>query len=298
MRYDAIDLSKLPKPAVIETLDYETILAARKATMKQRLAVILPDWNPDLESDPIVAQLEELAFYEVLVRQRVNDAAHAVMLAYATGTDLEQIGANFHVSRQVSDPGDPQANPPRPPVYEDDSRLRGRIQMAMEGLSTAGPAGAYIFHALRADPRVSDVSVYSPTPGVVIVTILSSIGDGVAAPDLLATVQAVLSSDDVRPLTDHVTVQAAQPLPYTVEATLDLYQGPDTQVVRDTAAAAVQAFVKKQRRLGELVTIDGLHASLRVEGVRRVTLVTPAAGIEAAVTQYPLCTGVTVQVAP
>ncbi|MGY0794312.1 baseplate assembly protein [Azospirillum argentinense] len=296
MRYDAIDLSKLPKPAVIEQIDYETILAARKATMAQKLAGILPGWNPDLESDPIVAQLEELAYYELLMRQRVNDAGHAVMLAYATGADLDQLAANFHVMRQVIDPGDPLANPPRPRSYEDDTRLRSRIQMAMEGLSTAGPAGAYVFHALGADPRVSDVSVYSPTPGTVVVTILSAAGNGVATPDLLNAVQAVLSSDDVRPLTDKVTVQAAQPVTYTVTATLELYQGPDTQVVRDAAAAAVQAFVMKQRRLGELVTIDGLHAALRAEGVRRVTLAAPLTGIETAPTQYPLCTGINVQV--
>jgi phage-related baseplate assembly protein len=296
--YTAIDLSKLPRPAVIEQIDYEAILAARKATMKAKLVTILPDWDPDLESDPIVAQLEELAYYELLLRQRVNDGAHAVMLAYAAGSDLDQLAGNFGVVRQVVTPGDPLAMPPVPAVYEDDARLRVRAQMAMEGLATAGPVGAYVFHALGADPRVSDVAVTSPTPGTVVVTILSAEGNGVAAAGLLATVQAALSHEDVRPLTDLVSVQAAQPLPYTVAATLELYQGPDTDLVRDVATAAVTAFVAKQRRLGELVTVDGLHAALRIEGVRRVTLTAPAAAIEASPTQYPLCTGITVQVAP
>lgn len=296
--FDQIDLSRLQPPDVIEPLDYETILAARKATMKTKLATILPDWNPDLESDPIVAQLEELAYYELLVRQRVNDATRAIMLAYAAGADLDQLAANFHVVRQVVDPGDATAIPPRPPVYETDTRLRERVQLAMEGLSTAGPAGAYVFHAKRADPRVADVGVHSPTPGAVVVTILSSDGDGVATPELLAIVAALLRDDDVRPLTDQVTVQAGQPLPYAVEAAIELYSGPDPLLVRDAAEEAVAAFVARQRRLGELVSIDGLHAALRVEGVRRVILATPAADIEAAPTEYPVCTGVTVTVAP
>lgn len=297
-RYDAIDLSKLPPPPIIEPLDYESILAARKATMRARLASILPDWNADLESDPIVALLEEMAYYELLLRQRVNESAKAVMLAYAVGGDLDQLAANFSVARQVLDPADATTNPPRPAVYESDSRLRARTQMAMEGLSTAGPAGAYVFHALAADPRVSDVAVTSPSPGAVTVTVLSTEDTGVPTPTLLALVRAALTADDVRPLTDTVVVQAAEPITYTVDAELEVYQGPDMAVVTTAARASVDGFVSRQRRLGELVTIDGLHAALRVEGVRRITLAAPTTAIETTESQFPACLSIVVRVAP
>ncbi len=38
---------------------------------------------------------EENAYREVIWRQRVNEAARAVMLAYATGADLDQIGGKL-----------------------------------------------------------------------------------------------------------------------------------------------------------------------------------------------------------
>jgi phage-related baseplate assembly protein len=294
-RYDIVDLSKLPSPAVVEALDYETILADLKA----RLSALAPEVTATLlESDPLTKFLELLAYESLMLRQRVNDSARAIMLAHASGTDLDHLAALLHVARQVVSPGDPSAIPPVPPVYEDDARLRARAQLAMEGLSTAGPAGAYIFHGLSADPRVADIAVASPTPGAVVVTVLSSEGDGVAAADLLAAVTAALTAEDVRPLTDQVTVQAATPILYAVDATLDLYQGPDAEVVRATSETSVAAFVSKQRRLGEPVTLDGLYAALRVECVRKVTLADPVAAIEPAADAFAHCTAVAVGVSP
>ena len=55
--------------------------------------------------------------------------------------------------------------------------------MSFEGFSTAGPDGAYLFHSLSAHGQVLDASVYSPTPGYVVVSVLSRDGDGTAAPD-------------------------------------------------------------------------------------------------------------------
>ena len=81
---------------------------------------------------------------------------------------------------------------------ESDADFRRRIILAPEGYSVAGPEGAYIFHALSADPDVLDASATSPTPGEVVVTVLSRTGDGTAPPELLATVEAAGSADDVR----------------------------------------------------------------------------------------------------
>ena len=91
-----IDLSLLPAPDVVEELDYETLLEERKATLlslydeSEREAVAR---TLALESEPIVKLLQENAYREVILRQRVNEAARANMLAYATGADLDQLGA-------------------------------------------------------------------------------------------------------------------------------------------------------------------------------------------------------------
>lgn len=109
-----IDLSKLPAPDVLEALDYESLLAERKA----KFISLYPESERDfwrarlaLESEPIVKLLEENCYLQLLERQRINNAAKATMLAYATGTDLDVIAANFNVRRLVVQEAQPNAPP-------------------------------------------------------------------------------------------------------------------------------------------------------------------------------------------
>ncbi len=83
----------------IEELDFEAILSRRKKTFislfpeNQRA-----DWANTLalESEPVTKLLEESAYMEMLLRARINNGVRASMLAYATGTDLDNIAANFN----------------------------------------------------------------------------------------------------------------------------------------------------------------------------------------------------------
>lgn len=298
--FTPIDLSRLPAPVVVEQIDYEAILAERKA-----YAVSL--WPADqqaevaatlaLESEPLTKLLQESAYRETLLRQRVNEAALAVMLPFAQGADLEQIGARFNVARLVITPANPSAVPPVAAVLEDYESLRERIQMAMEGLSTAGPRNAYIFHARSADGRVADASAISPAPAEVVVTVQSALGNGTAASDLLTVVAAYLSDEDRRPVADRLTVQSAQVLPYTVVAVLYLNSsGPESEPVRAAAETRLAALVNARRRLGQEVNRSALDAALHIEGVKRVEL--PGwADVVASLTQAPYCTAYKVTVA-
>jgi phage-related baseplate assembly protein len=82
-----IDLSQLPAPEVVEPLDFEVIYQDLLATFR---ALMGEGWTAPLESDPVVKLLELAAYREVQLRARINDAARAVLLAYAVGADLEQ----------------------------------------------------------------------------------------------------------------------------------------------------------------------------------------------------------------
>lgn len=289
--FTAVDLSQLEAPDVVEKLDFETILAAMQADLIAR--------DPDLEdvlaleSEPASKLLEVAAYRELLLRQRVNESSKAVMLAYALGSDLDNLGALFNVERLMTDAGDPDASPPTPPTYESDIEFRRRIQLSLEGFSTAGPEGAYVFHALSADGQVLDASATSPSPGDVTVTVLSRSGDGTADQELLDAVNEVLSAEDVRPLTDNVTVQSATIQNYTVDATLYFYAGPDREVVMDYAQAAIEDYVDGQHRLGLDITLSGIYAALHQPGVQRVELTSPAAGIVVDRQTAAYCTGIT-----
>lgn len=264
----AIDLSQLAVPRVIEEIDYEQILAELLADLLERYPTLdIPD-----ESDPLHKLLEIAAYREMIVRQRVNEAAKSVMLAYAIGTDLDNLGALFNVARLQTHPGDPSAVPPQPPRYETDPDFRRRILLSLQGLSTAGPEGAYIYHALTAAGGVLDASATSPTPGDVVVTVLARDGDGTASQTLLDSVNTAVNAESVRPLTDRVTVQTAEIIPYAITATLYFYPGPDSQVVLAEAREAAEKYAEEHHRLGKDITLSGVYAALHRPGVQRVEI--------------------------
>lgn len=286
--FTAVDLSKLPAPAVVETLSYETIYAAMLARLRQ----ILPDFDAVVESDPAIKVLQVAAYRELLLRQRINEAARAVMPAYAIGPDLDNLAALLGISRLQLHPGNPGQG--IPPTMEDDADLRRRMVLAPEGYSVAGPEGAYIFHALSADGEVLDASATSPTPGTVVVTVLSRIGDGTASAPLLERVAAKVSDEAVRPLTDQVIVQSATILSYAVKAEITTFSGPDGGVVMAESRRRLAEYITASHRLGRDVTLSGLYAALHAEGVQNVKLLSPSADIIVSRTEASWCTSIDV----
>lgn len=286
--FTAVDLSRLPAPTIVEALSYETIYAAMLATLQ----ALLPEFDATVESEPAVKLLQVAAYREHLLRQRVNEAARAVMTAYALGGDLDNLGALVGVARLELDPGNPDLD--IPPTMESDVDFRRRIVLAPEGFSVAGPEGAYIFHSLSADPDVLDASATSPSPGEVVITVLSRIDDGTASAGLIDIVDAALSDEDVRPLTDHVTVQGAEIVEYEVTAELRTFSGPDGSVVLAEAQSRLDNYVAASHRLGRDITRSGIFAALHAEGVQNVTLTEPAADIVLDRTQAGWCSAVSI----
>lgn len=287
-----VDLSQLPVPNVVEELNYETIVAERIATL---ISLYPQDQQESvartlaLESEPIVKLLQENAYREVIWRQRVNEAAQAVTLAFSAGTDLDIMAGNNNTERLTIAPEDNTTIPPTPAVMESDTDLRLRTQQAFEGLSVAGPVGAYEYHGRSADGRVADVSVVSPSPACVMITVLSREGDGTANTDLLAIVDKALNAEDVRPVADRVTVQSAEIVPYQIDATLYVYPGPESEPIRQAAGQKLQSYISAQHRLGRDIRLSAIYAALHVEGVQRVELLLPQADIVLSKSQAANC---------
>ena len=97
---------------------------------------------------------------------------------------------------------------------------------------------------------MKSVSVKSPNPGEVLVTILSNVGDGIASQDLIDAVSVKLNEDDIRPLTDQVTVQGATIVNYSVEAIITVYSGPSSAVVETEANDALKKFISDFMAIG------------------------------------------------
>lgn len=321
-----IDLSQLPFPGVVETIDFETIYQRRKASYLARVPADLRDGIAaalELESEPMTMLLEDSVYLEMLLRQRVNDGSRANMLPFAEKSDLDNLVALLNVERLTLTPADPDNDIAE--VKESDSDLRKRANLAPLGFSVAGPDDAYRFHALSADAKVRDVAVSAPTfskvevtpevaallppralvlvceddaglddpmPGMVAIHILSRDGDGSAPPPLLDKVQSALSADTVRPLTDEVVTKSADIVAYSVQALMDFLPGPDKSVALAEAQRKLDAYVEECRQFGREVAISGILGALHVSGVRRVKLLQPADDIVVERTQASYCTGI------
>lgn len=295
---ELVDLKKLPAPKVVQELSYETLLTQRKEKFLslQESDEMRQHWQArlQLESEPVVKLLEENAYLELLLRTNINESAKAVMLAYATGSDLDQLGALFGVTRLIIQAEDLKSNPPTPAKYEDDERFRTRIQMSLEGLTTAGSRASYEFHALSTSAKIKDVDVTSPTAGTVKVAILSTEGQGTANGDLIKAVKEQLNAEHIRPLTDTVLVESAVILTYEIQATITLYPSVLESVVMGNINQAIASYVNKQHSLGIDITRSGIYAALHQEGVQNVKLTKPMDDLIVQPHQAAYCTQIQV----
>lgn len=257
-----LDLSKLPPPDAILVVDH----AAKVAEMKAQLIAVRPSLAPvlALASEPLVKLIEDWAYEAVLKTGEINQGVRDMLLASARGSNLDHIAANHLIVRRED---------------EDDDTFRARTALGPEGWSVAGPKGAYRFHALSASSEVADVAVSSPDEGEVRVVILSTADDGVASAELLDTVAAALNADEIRPLTDHVTVVSASTVTYAVTALIRVRSGPDAGPVETSAEAAVRAYAAARRLLETPVARAGLIAALMQPGAEDVVLSHPAADV-------------------
>ncbi len=265
-----IELSALPAPQVLEDLDFEEVYQGELSAFREYMG---DNWSALLESDPVTKLLELGAYRRLQNRARVNDAAKALLLAYARKGDLDQLAANVNLKRLEIQAADLSAVPPTAAVMEEDDALQERVQLAYEGLTTAGPRNSYILHARNASALVADATAESPTPAVVVVTVLALEGSGVAGADLLETVRRNLSDEDVRPLGDRLIVQSAEILPFRINAVVHMVgSGPETEATLAECKNRLDAWINPRRRLGIEVARSGIDAQLHISGVSRVDL--------------------------
>ncbi|EAK9946047.1 baseplate assembly protein [Campylobacter lari] len=90
-------LKDIPYPKIIEELDFEKILKDLEELFKSFL-----NENVELlESDPFKAVLEALAYREMIIRARINEAIKATYLHYASGSDLDNVVANGYLIQRL-----------------------------------------------------------------------------------------------------------------------------------------------------------------------------------------------------
>lgn len=279
----AIDLTLVPLPDVIETLDYETILADHIADFKRRWEKVretrpeLPAYNVEmLETDPVKIAIEASAYRELLWRARANDVARALMLATATGADLDNFAADFGMTRRVIGK-DAEGND----IIESDEEFRHRRNLAPDGYAAAGPEDAYRFYAWSADGSIKQVEAVKGQDNRCDIIVLGRDGDGSLGQDVISKVYDALSPKTRRPLTDNVYVRSASIVTQPVRVQVVATTGPDPATLAAKAKESIEAYVKSRSAIGAVMRIDGIiGAAHSNNSLESVAVIEPATDID------------------
>lgn len=266
-----IDLSKLPAPAVVEDLGFEAILAEHRADLLARHPEAMEVIG--LESEPLNKLLQAHAYRELLYRQRVNEAARATLLAFATGTDLDHKAAFYGLARLDG---------------EGDERLRLRTQLRIAALAANGTAEQYRLAALSASDNVFDAVVTQPTAGGVHVVLW--VVDAAQGQTTVNAVTGALNADGARPLGIPLTVGVAVPRPIHITAQLWREASAPTDLVSQIATA-LPGMLMAYARLGRAVPRSWVTTRLHVAGIARVVYpyeLSPAENTPLADDEYPV----------
>ena len=258
-----IDLSQLPSPAVIETLEFETIYQDVLAQFQASY----PEWPAALESDPVVKLLELAAYREMLLRARINTAARARLLAFASDADLDHKAAEWGLQRLPDEP---------------DHRLRLRVQLRIHAMAGNGTAEQYRGTALGASLDVIDAAVTRPQRGQVGVAVWIAKGADSAA--VLEAVRAAFAGD-AQILGVPVLVSQARPHPVDVVATLYREASAPVDLVAQLQAT-LPARIAAHAQLGRDIARSWLLGSLHASGISRVDLASPASDWLLAADEY------------
>ena len=92
----AFDLTALPPPDVIETLDYDAILTEILTWFRS----MSPLYTNTVQGDPAYTVLQAMAYRDVMTRKRINDAARAVLVTHAIGADLDNLATFYGLRRE------------------------------------------------------------------------------------------------------------------------------------------------------------------------------------------------------
>lgn len=160
---------------------------------------------------------------------------------------------------------------------EDDDSYAERIRTAPESFSVAGPTGAYEFWAKTANASIVDVSVRSPSAGVVEIRPLLE-GGVIPGQEILDAVLDVCNDRSIRPLTDNVQVVAPEAVSYDLTMTYWI-RTADASIaagIQDQVDQAVEDYKLWQKsKLGRSIDPTELITLVKNAGAKRVDVTSP-----------------------
>jgi len=280
---ESLDLSRLPLPQAVRTLDYEALLARRRVRLKAAFDLASIPYDAErLDSDPAMQLQQVDAYRELLAYAQINSAVRATMAAFAKGADLEHIAIRYGIVRMEG---------------EDDDRLRWRVMLAPETWGVGKLAG-YLQGALTANALVRDAGVWvdrsDPAQPIVRIAPMVDAGDGSPPDDVLDAVRIFLNQDNVKGATHVLAIQRPIIKPYALSAVVVHPRGPDPAVLRQISSAGLTRLAADRHHPGRSILLPAVTAAALPAAAETVRILEPTAPIIAGPGDLTHCLGVTV----
>ncbi len=295
-----IDLSRLPAPSAIETLDP----AILKAAFLDRFVHFwdeqrgrdpsLPAFDVQgLDANPASIFAKAWAYLRLLDRARVNDAVRSVLAPLATGSNLDNIVARQGVQRLVVVPANEATGTPA--LMETDAALLRRYFLSFDRPS-AGSAGRYLYEVFRALPLARDARVNGRAihgrRGHTDVVVSGPAGRDANDAEI-AAVRAAVLDPSVVPEAVSVSVLRAARRTYSVSLVIEVPPGPDASLLASEAAAKVRAATDERTVIGGEIPAGFLAGAAYGPNIIRVRDQVPVA-ITADPYTVPVCDSIVV----
>ena len=277
-RFNVLQPEQLGRMALLESISTEINISDRMARFKQLWLHYDPPNGAQydvgqLEFDPIKIQAENAAFFEALLRDRVNQATRGVTLAFGSGSNLDAIASRYPggVPRQVG---------------ESDVRYRRRVWSSPNPLSPHGTAEAYEFWGLTAIPTLRDVRTVKIRPSladnpIIVVACLSNANDPRPTQSDLLYVRRYIMDEHRQAMTDDIRVVAPKVLETTYEVQYTLFPGINEDTAKADITTNLEKLIEEQRWLGFDHTRAAIYKATKVSGVHNVAVIKPTADIYA-----------------
>lgn len=301
-----LDLSKIPPPEIVTELSFERNLGR----IVEKLKATFDGWKA-AQSDPYYKTAEVVSSEVFQLQGRINESIRQCLIAFARGSNLDQLGAIFKLLRAVV-----EVQPDGTVIYEDDESFRTAIITAFDQYSTAGTRNGYLYwlrrtateidseireaaRKLREDGKTSEAeSLEKSILSVIDFNVYPSASDEDPEKDKLimrdgrisaiafflnqtelsdlprrvAAIRERMIRDDHIPLNDRLEVIPAEVIQKNIVAVLFVPNGPDPKVFEDLAQSGARRFLAENSKIGKRISLSGLYSKLHVDGIIRVEL--------------------------
>jgi len=306
-QYYDIKLQNLPKINAVKELDYNQSLAEVKEKINaENIALVDDELKPllqeaqlldvngaefwvltadenksryalDLPLNALARTVSIAAWYRALGRQEVNEGVRAVMIATATGSDLDNRAFGENLTRLDG---------------ETDDAFRKRIVLYPESLGT-GTGGSYEFYAISADDSIKQAEVTSPNPCEITIYLLSNQGNGSVQQEIQDKVLATVLSPNNHALGDDITVNSVEIVEYNIDVDITFYQNINENQVITDIVEKYQEFKQKTQAIAHPIDLFHINSLFCHDSIQQININAP---LNVVIGQYqaPFCTKLTI----